>query len=482
MLKKFVAIAATLALSVVPATTTYAADVYEQPGPFVYFTPELDALFAPIDPIEEERRREEIMEHLFETFGREVIENNMRGGEAARDIEAMFPRNRMGELMYPDDFGGMFYDLETGNLVVLLVEDQPGSHHLRSVLPDYVIVHQSQFSYNQLNNAIEILREYFSKYSERIDELNVFGYGLGEYNHRLVVQVFILAIDDEPLIQFADFTESLGLDRDMFLLTKSDPETTYAVRGFMPPEYEEADNLNNLGYLEYHHVYDTTNNQEPDEIENGETYPPEYSQNIPISPHNTTTLNPGSGILNSMHGGGWSVGYRAVDQFGRLGFVTAAHGLHLNTIIRAASNGVIVGAVEQWQFSGPMDAAFVVLTGDVWVTNSIGILGNVSTAVHSDIRVNQLAYVWGNTTGPSSGIIMNANYDYIAGGVKTTRTVTTSINRTRGGDSGGLVFRLDGQRSYTMGIHLGLSTSAGTTRSVFSPAHIINSHFGLWRI
>ena len=60
---------------------------------------------------------------------------------------------------------------------------------------------------------------------------------------------------------------------------------------------------------------------EPNEVENGETYP-EYSQNIPISPHNTTTLNPRNGILNSMHGGGWSVGYRAVDQFGRLGFVT----------------------------------------------------------------------------------------------------------------------------------------------------------------
>ncbi|MCL2350625.1 MAG: hypothetical protein FWC67_03995, partial [Defluviitaleaceae bacterium] len=101
---------------------------------------------------------------LADYFGVEFA-NNYRQAEAIMlQLENSFPRNRMGEMMYPQDFGGAYYD-ELGILNILTVGQitDAKSDGMLSALSkeqiDAMHISEVDFSYNELWDTHNLLNE-----------------------------------------------------------------------------------------------------------------------------------------------------------------------------------------------------------------------------------------------------------------------------------------------------------------------------------
>ena len=153
---------------------------------------------------------------LVEWYGLEYAINYQRSIEYVEQLYSMFPRNRAGDVIYPEFFGGIYLD-SYGNLNMLVTySDYP------LIVPfsrdDGVITRNVQFSYNQLSEALDALGELaFGEYGCFILGA-VSGFWLSVRNNQVIVDLLDYADKNNELFKnmalyfpFIVFRQSAGL-------------------------------------------------------------------------------------------------------------------------------------------------------------------------------------------------------------------------------------------------------------------------------
>jgi len=326
-------------------------------------------------------------EYSISEFDEDFLRNLGQARQNDANIMALFPKNRLGETMYPDFIGGIYYNSE-GNLVLQLVNNNHQTlledenlvvSQLRSM---DIIIEYVDFSYNYLNYLMDIIGE-------------------------------------------ASRPES-------FQWAGTDPAGNGVVIGLLP--YNETEISRFLNEVVYSPVITFVEAEAPSQIWIlPETYSLEelLEMGVSISPTNQSTINPG-GTLN--FGGLFSLGYRA-RVGNREGFITTGHNpsLGMNAFIPG------VGTVREHSNHGSVDAAFVDTTGhNVTLTNNIAHGGGpLGTATITVFRQGDAFAKAGARTQLTRGTVTNPNaiLDQITGQVRTNA-------RGGRGDSGGIVFAI----------------------------------------
>lgn len=318
---------------------------------------------------------------------------------------------------YPEFYGGAFVN-EEGNLVINIVGDSIKSSLLLSERVGNEVQRQvCEYSYKELSSAVEELNRYM----------------LDENNNTTIERLGFVGFDLS--------------DRDNKIFVKLENCSSDAIREFKAE-------IANYPFIEF-----------------------QRSEGIPVVHAN---INCGSGIESGNTGSYnlGSVGYRAKKWDGSVGVVTCAH-----VITRPYQdvyiNGVMVGASDDWQMSGSIDATFCDITNSSYVpTNNVeGSSDVVGTSVVEPLQ-GILVKARGNTTkAVVSGNILSSSttstFNLSDGSKLTLTNIASASYHGASGDSGGIVYTALG----TYGIHEG-----GTgTISYFIKASLINNAFGLTR-
>jgi hypothetical protein len=191
-------------------------------------------------------------------------------------------------------------------------------------------------------------------------------------------------------------------------------------------------------------------------------------------------IHPGMGMAN----GSYSVGYRAKSSGcdSKVGFVTAAHAVSDGQTIKIGSTEI--GKVTKWQKSGNVDAAFVQTNSSATLSNNL----RSGPPYELDPGLFQIYFTAGNVvmkigdrTVWTSGVVTNANYTVVAGGVLFNGLVNTNMYGNQG-DSGGIVFA-SSVPDYRLASTLGIVKAGpvGGGAMCFTRADRINDAFDLER-
>ena len=412
-------------------------------------------IWFPEDLFQDEAFVMAMQEQLIAEYG-EIFLNNLGTARANADrVNALFPRSRSDsryiyEVVYPDFFGGMYINND-GILVVNIVNS--ASRGLGSVL-EYVsfrnvvatndiIIKHVNFSYNEIHNTKAALVDFFSTQDSAIrDNNNIVAIATDEKYNSVVVYLEIY--NEEEIALF----ENTIFDSPIIIFRESGGPTEIGLR----PQHEQ---LNDTDFTE--------ENLNMDEINT-----------------NMSTFNPGDHIPAM----GGSIGYRALRWAGGIqhGFVTAGH------VTSPGANIPGIGAVSSWQFSGPLDAAFVVTNAGVNVTNNLT-AWRAGWWIENHTLCTQVlqTFVQGDIMGTiynfghpifESGAIKHTNITSVAR-PHITGLVQTYATMTFGGTSGAIVFQVLHPSWFwqTAGIHLGRTGGF----QIFNRADIINAAFGLSR-
>jgi hypothetical protein len=130
----------------------------------------------------------------------------------------------------------------------------------------------------------------------------------------------------------------------------------------------------------------------------------------------------------------------------------------MNNNISLNSNNAALGRVIGFQFSGSVDAAFVQTNANVTLSNVIAHAGTTHSWSIGASAVNTFVFQSGDTTGLTSGTItavgVNVNVNDPFFGVVPLTGLVRATYSSAGGDSGGLVYRVDGSQRPVLGIHV----------------------------
>jgi len=165
--------------------------------------------------------------HVIEAFGREFMQNHRRSMDVAHMVFESFPRNRAGERMYPNNFGGLYID-DDGNLVILTVNSpmalmmDADALSFSNTLHDVLHVEAGiaakvvDFSFDELMEAINFLEWFKMEYPE-IAFRNASTWYLDVVSNRVVVglvdytpeeiRLFRQEVLDSPVLTFKEYTE-----------------------------------------------------------------------------------------------------------------------------------------------------------------------------------------------------------------------------------------------------------------------------------
>ena len=402
-----------------------------------------------------------IHEYLIESFGYEFVENYFQAKEMVSELYDGLPVSRMGDVMYPAYFGGMYIN-DDGELVILQVTDATLNEHTTLDTFEDAVFKSAEFSYRELNAVMDLL-------NWRINgsEANASAWSLDVINNRVVVQLINYGADE-----IAEFRNTI-LDSPMVIFEEGEVvllggEQVQDVRAFANPQI-------------------TPFNMPPFST----TRP---SANQPIIQNPRPHIRTGDQIWFYRSGRGWlnhlSVGYRASNLDGRLGFVSAAHrdvqpgllsargGLQAGDIV-TNHQGIRIGVVQRAQLQG-LDAVFVVTDAGV-VINSHGPL------TYDGIIVGQLVLSRGSQSGYQFATISNANTSALVGNplsnIRIDQGIRADINLIDG-DSGGVVYTVTVNPTTNMAEIRGVAgiNIAGNgfpLQGLFSRADAINRAFSL---
>ena len=135
-LQQLTALVLVLILAFVPSTMGYGADM---------------------SAVHEDEGFDAFHNELVEEFGEEFATNYHQAMQALHLLYDTFPRNRMGEAMYPDYFGGMYID-KFGNANVLIVRTSEVSDSaLLDVREQGANVRYVEFSFDELWSVIHYI-------------------------------------------------------------------------------------------------------------------------------------------------------------------------------------------------------------------------------------------------------------------------------------------------------------------------------------
>lgn len=328
-----------------------------------------------------------------------------------------------GEIIcFPDYYGGSYLD---GNKLVVYVQE--GANDLPSILTENsnIILKESKFSFNYLSEVLNNMNQIYSASSANLNPVieNIDMFALSETNNR--IEVYLKDCSSTEISNFKNYM----VDSPAIVFIQSESQNEEFTI-FM-------DNLNSAMRVTY-------------------------------------TVNPGSQLgaakdLNASQTPG-SLGYKATYK-GKTGFVTAAHVASLKDTIFTIydtnkANPIAVCTLSEK--SGSVDIAFCELTeDDCNVTNKIR--GNASKVLtqeifkDSDIKEGLKVSLAGYQT-ESSGVIEHTTTS--SGGLINLIAATYSSTN---GDSGGLVYCVNGGKYYIIGVH-----RARTTYGLSSNIHYIN--------
>ena len=356
------------------------------------------------DFFEDEAFVNALNEHMIDTFGYEFVHNYELALNGIYALYSALPRNRAGQTIYPDSFGGMYINSE-GNLVVLTVEGSIESDSIDQICSiDGVLNRESAFSYSELQNTFEFLEELFLDNNQAMR--NASSIAMSVSRNRIIVELY-----DYSYEQISLFRQQV-LDSPILVF---EPRTTVIVlAAYLPNPQNDAT---------------------------------KYSD-VEIEPMSTTTLNFGSivGMYQGMNG---SLGFRARRGTAR-GFVTAAHLAPNDDSSRRVWNTATrppnahIGTVGISRIS--VDAAFVETSIPV---NNNAIFPNGTNASvlpqYGTIVEGLLVHTIGMTNGFRTGTVVDLNRIVRAacqwrGLFSITTTQVLTDRASGGGDSGGIVF------------------------------------------
>ncbi|MCL2400992.1 MAG: hypothetical protein FWC91_14780, partial [Defluviitaleaceae bacterium] len=171
---------------------------------------------------------------IIEQFGQTAWTNYASAFPASQRLRNMFPRDRLGNTMYPYDFGGMYF--RDGMLVVQVVENSStinNDDHFTRILPEYVIIEKVRFSQNYLHEVQAIFSAFINANYDIPLTQYIYGWGQRASNNQMTV---LIQYNEESLSSFAYIIEYLGLNPEYFNLEFifGDPAPCNGI--FAPPE------------------------------------------------------------------------------------------------------------------------------------------------------------------------------------------------------------------------------------------------------
>jgi streptogrisin B len=364
-----------------------------------------------------------IQNYFISTYGIEFVRNHNESVQTHMEIINNFPRNRLGEIIHPDSFGGAFID-DNGKLVMLLVEnsfgfmDNIGVSASRNVGSVFV-----EFSYNYLNSVVEYLL-----FLANEDSATFFGLAesfsidivgnrievtLVEYT-QMQIDRFRTYVFDSPALSFAPSNGAHSMDIETLL--------------YFPTNYDVSE--------------DAILTMDGDILN--------------ISPHSSSIS---SGVAINIDGGISSTGFR-VRRGNEFGFVTAAHGLNRNGVhvrLGRSSAGSVIGTFNMDNVSRTTDAVFIPLTANYSMNNWVP-SGMLSASSHAPVQ-GSLVITLGATTHINGGRVSNTGRSAVIDGHTVWVVEVDFGNRPlQLGDSGGLVYVELGQLNLPAGMIVGRRT------------------------
>lgn len=381
-----------------------------------------------------------------------------------RIMELMGTQTRDGssqnEIAYPNYYGGAY--INDDNKLVLLVKKEftttRAASNFTSLISDDIIVNECKYSYNELQEVMEIIVDKIEQNPSFAKKIGVLG---------------IMESENKVLVCLYD---------------KSDVNTNWFKNEIIGTEMIQFE--------------ETTPIVEPEGIrfDSCDMYTRSYSYNTfdcgdPFMVH-----------LANNKGKFGSIGYRARDESGSVGYVTAAHNFidslgYFHNIARAPiAPYPLLGHVanECWAFNdGYLDAAFVRVSPDCHITNNLPVyMGDTLSTEILEPRAGHNVLMFGQKT-------LSETSSYVTGRVISTSGVVFDVigdsqivrvsdvifaeKYGKLGDSGGVVIGLSSKDSsvylfpHTVGIHKGTFTYNGRTYSVTIKAKNINERFNLTR-
>lgn len=384
-----------------------------------------------------------------------------------RIMELMGTQTRDGssqsEIVYPNYYGGAY--INDDNKLVMLVKKEFATTRaacdLMSQIDDEVVITECEYSYSELQGVVDVIEQKVEQNPALASNIGVFG---------------IIAKTNNVLVCLYDISsEKISLFRNMII------DTPMIV-------FEEA-----TPFVDQSTTANLSNN------------------NTRFYSYNTIDCGGKFFVNHSLTGREYgSVGYRAINNIGSIGFVTTAHtfldslGTFRNTARITSPSPAILGYVAwgDWEYEGGgcLDAAFVEVLPDFQITNRFPIYmgGDTLSTEILEPMPGQAIYMLGQkslseTSSFVRGTVLCDEGKYFEPGSNNQVVLLNDIIISDAiglpGDSGGTVFAFNSSVSittpivpHTVGIHKGIYTLYnGEKHSMCIKAKNINEKFGLTR-
>jgi len=354
-----------------------------------------------------EDNRLPICEVFEATWGLEFAANYLSSVALAEYFYDSLPQDRLGRIMYPANFGGIFIN-DDGMLVMLVVGESLGSSEesfVRSFSDAGVLVKEVSFAYNDLHEAFDYLGYLMQNYADNPAIYNIDGVSLSVINNQISIHLAVYTQEKVDYFRSMVFCAPFV----MFYQSYGRPE----------PYAEQICQLGEHEAFNHHYVSAEQDALSYVHIRAGS---PLYRRNA-----NGTFTRIGSS------------GYRALLNQQQVGFVTAAHvtsyiGQQIFDEQRRHIGTVRVVA------SFMADAAFVSVEPGVGVSNIVGPLGQMREIAprHASNMAGRRIYADGATSGRSRpGVIIESWQGSFAGVfIRGLRANYASAST----DSGGIIY------------------------------------------
>ena len=148
-----------------------------------------------------------VHEELISEFGEEYFINLEQARANDANLMSFFARNRLGDRIYPDFYGGVYYN-DDGNMVLLIVEEaaSQGSAQYNLVrnfvIEENIIVEYVEFSYTEVNAVMDTLDTMFLSDDRPEAFENVTSHALDTKNN--TVEVRLLVYSEEEITRFRE--------------------------------------------------------------------------------------------------------------------------------------------------------------------------------------------------------------------------------------------------------------------------------------
>ncbi|MCL1923970.1 MAG: hypothetical protein FWF50_00130 [Defluviitaleaceae bacterium] len=316
-------LASSVVASVLAVTTEniYSLNYYPQ-------SYEVSNILLTDDLFEDDYFTSSLEEHLISEFGKEFLENLDQARIYDAKITSLFPQDRLGETIYPNFIGGIYYN-SYGNLVLQLVEENIYENSVyekvNSLRAFGIVVDYATFPYNYLNRVINTI------------ERSIFNGGMPESVQWTGTNTSLNRVQ-VALFPYNEYEKS------RFLSEVSSSKSIL---------FLEGEPLSRLIATETDFISDNSLELELEE---------ERFENHSFVPFNITVRH---GMPLSVSGlGTFSVGYRVRSLNNDLGFITTWHtGLRTGNVIQG------LGTVRTWSDTGNVDAAFIATNTSVTLSN-----------------------------------------------------------------------------------------------------------------